>query len=401
MKFAFFGIPHTGGTHTVYKSLRAGLLSHGIEVIWLGLGPEAKTVLCDPQWASYRETGVVVAGECKDAKQQAVELLRFFEEKSIDGLFVNAACDRVQSNIPRYLDPTIPRLMIVHTISIGAYRGARAIRDHVHATICVSPRIRKDLINKYGFKVKRTHMVPNAINLNPFLQSKRNMNRNKMLRLLFLGRIVDSDKGVFWLPEIMRRIAHENIKLTIAGDGPDFLELRKRCDGLEKFVDFIGRVDPDYVPKLLAEHDIFLFPSRFEGLPLSLLEAEAAGCVPVASRIKGVTDFVINDSEDGLLFKIGDVRAAANAILSFVRNHDRLLSYSIAARQNIAGRFDIANMANEYFKILSTVLEDMPSIRPSLPISKWNFPLGLRPGLRTFLPTKVKNWLRLLRERLA
>ena len=41
LKFAYFVLPHIGGTYTVYKSVRAGLATHDVEVRWLGVGPEA------------------------------------------------------------------------------------------------------------------------------------------------------------------------------------------------------------------------------------------------------------------------------------------------------------------------------------------------------------------------
>lgn len=401
MKIAYFGIPHTGGTHTVYKSLRAGLAAHGIEVFWLGVGPSAKEAAEDPRRAKEREQGVVLAGDTGDDKQQALALKQFLESGACDGVFVSAACNRVQSNIPRFLAADVRRIMIVHTITVATYAGARTIRDHVHATVCVSPRIRSDLERRHGFARDRLHVIPNAIDLTRFRRVSRANRGAAPLRLLSLGRIINSDKGVFWLPAIMRRLALHQVQLTIAGDGPDLPELERRCAGLGDRVRFVGRIPAEQVPEILAAHDVFLFPSRFEGLPLSLVEAMAAGCVPVASRIKGVTDFVVRDGEDGLLFDIGDIRAAANAVAGLASNCDRLARLSLAARQNTAGRFDLVNMADAYFEVLSAVMTDPPSIRPPLPMARWSYPSGLRPGLRTRLPTGVKNWLRLWRERLA
>jgi glycosyltransferase involved in cell wall biosynthesis len=65
---------------------------------------------------------------------------------------------------------------------------------------------------------------------------------------------------------------------------------------------------------VVSTHDLLLMPSRFEGFPFGLLEAMAAGCIPVVSRIAGVTDFVIQHEESGWLFGIGDTTAAARGI---------------------------------------------------------------------------------------
>ena len=81
--------------------------------------------------------------------------------------------------------------------------------------------------------------------------------------------------------------------LTIAGDGPELNVLKKKTNQLRlnERINFLGKVDYAKVPTLLAQHHGFLMTSRFEGFGLSLAEAMLAGCVPIASQIKSVTDF--------------------------------------------------------------------------------------------------------------
>lgn len=401
MRIAYFGIPHDGGTYTVYRSLRAGLAPQGVKVFWLGLGPAAKKAAEDQRWLEDSEIGVVLAGDTEDETQQALALINFLESGTCDGVFVNVLGGRVSTNAIRFVSPTLKRIMIVHNITRGTYNAARAMRDYVHASVGVSPRIRSDLIESCGFSSERTFTIPNAVNIGAFKQGDRTSRSHRPLRLLSLGRIVDSDKGVFWLPKILEHVAQGEARLTIAGDGPDLPELKRRCAHLDERVCFIGRVPPRQVPRVLAEHDVFLFPSRFEGLGLSLVEAMAAGCVPVASRIKGVTDFVVRDGENGILFDFGDVRSAASAIASLAADRDRLVELSAAAHRKIGNRFNLEAMAQSYLEVLSRVMADPPRIRDRLPMAQWDYPSGLRPGLRTYLPMGLKNWLRLRRERLA
>ncbi|WPL19381.1 Glycogen synthase [Thiorhodovibrio winogradskyi] len=401
MKFAYFGIPHTGGTYSVYRSLRKGLAEHGVDVSWLGVGPKAQAAMLDPRWQSDLSHGAVIAGDEENEREQARRLNRHLVEAGFDGVFVNVLSGRVATNAIRFLDPAVKRVMIVHTITLATYAAARAIRDHVHATVGVSPRIRDDLIHQYGFSADRTQAIANAVDLARFQAATRLPRQDGPLRLLSLGRIINSDKGIFWLPEILERLPADVGQLTIAGDGPDLAELKRRCARFGERVRFIGRVDAEQVPKVLASHDVFLFPSRFEGLPLSLVEAMAAGCVPVASRIKGVTETVVRSGENGLLFPIGDVQAAAQAIEQLHRDPDGLSRMSTAARESVIGRFDLSTMAQAYFSILETLVSKPTRIAAPYPIEHWRYPRGLKPGFRTYLPTDLKNWLRLLRERLA
>lgn len=401
MKYAYFVTPHIGGTYTVYKSVRAGLAAYGIEVRWLGVGPEAQMVLQDPFWSSETNHGAVAGGDIQDEKMQAQALIDHLKAEGYDGVFVNAACNRVHSNVIRYLNPEIRRIMTVHTITVATYAGACVLRDFVHSTVCVSPRIRDDLIKKNGFSSAYTHVIPNAIDVSPFTLYARKPSLGGKLRLLFLGRIIDTDKGVYWLPQIMDFLVNYPAQLTIAGDGPDMAVLKSRCAHLGEQVRFLGRVPMEQVPQVLSEHDVFLFPSRFEGLGLSLVEAMAAGCVPVASRIKGVTDFVVCDGKDGLLFDIGDVRAAAQHIRKLLVEPSQLTSLANAARKSAVGRFDLATMAMSYLEVVRQVADSPCKIKEPLPLKRWAYPAGLRPGLRTYLPNGVKKWMRIWRERFA
>lgn len=390
MKFAYFGIPHTGGTYTVYHSLREGLAPHGIQVSWVGTGTSAQAALDDPAWAHERARGVALATDTDNDKRQAQALLEHLESAGYDGVFVNVLASKVQTNAVRYLYPHLLRVMLVHSISIGTYAAARSIRDHVHATVGVSPRIRTDLVCKFNFVAQHTQSIPTAVNLTPFTQVQR-ADTEGPLRLITLGRVIDSDKGVFWFPKIIEQLDGIPVMLTVVGDGPDLAELKRRCAHLKDRVIFRGRIAPMDVPGMLANHDVFLFPSRFEGLGLSLVEAMAAGCIPVASRIRQVTDFVITDGQDGLLFKVGDVQGAAHAIKCLAQDRPLLTRLSQAARQNVHDRFQLKDMAAAYAKLLREIKQSPPPISEPLPMTSWAYPRGLKPGLRTYLPKGIKN----------
>ena len=394
MKLAYFGYPHTGGTWTVFVMLREGLARHGIKVVWLASGTKAAAGAAEPHWAAERESGTVVSGDTDDGPTRARALAAHIAAEGIDGVFVNVLAGAVETNLARYLDPAVLRVMIVHNITPGTYAAARAVRDHVHATVGVSPRIRDDLVAHRGFDTGHTRAIANGIDVTPFQRVARAGAEGGPLRLLFLGRIKDQDKGVFWLPPIMAALAHADVRLTIAGDGPDLDTLRRRMAPFGERVEILGRVAPDRVPELAAGHDLLVFPSRFEGLPLSLVEAMAAGCVPVATRLRGVTDHVVEDGASGILFPVGDTAAAAAAIAALAVDRARLAAMSEAARRGTGERFAVRTMTDAYAALLGEVAGAPHAIAPSRPWSEWALPRGLKPGLRTLMPTGLKNRLR-------
>lgn len=399
MKIAYFVLPHLGGTYTVFRHLRTGLAPDGIELCWLGLTPAGQGLPAGME----REAafGTLVEAPASDEGKSTARLMeRAILAGGFDGVVVNVLSDRVQTNIVRYLPPYLLRLMVVHNITPGTYAAAEAIRPYVHATVCVSQRCRDDLVKRHHFPGGRTFVIANAVSLEAFPATDRPPRPvGQGLRLLFLGRIEDASKGVLWLPDILRRLPASST-LTIAGDGPDLKRLKAAIPGVTPRVVYAGAVAADAVPALLAAHDIFLMPSRYEGLPMALVEAMAAGCVPVASALRGVTDMIVENGSDGLLFPVGDTARAAAFVRALDKDRAQLHGLSLGARRKVAGAFTVERMAAQYAAVLRDIAVNPPPLAAPLALDGWSMPRGLRAGLRTFLPRPLKNWLRGVRERL-
>ncbi|GAB1580849.1 glycosyltransferase family 4 protein [Phyllobacterium phragmitis] len=397
MRLAYFARPHIGGTYSVFKQLRHGLAPCGIDVRWLTTGNT--DVETDERWRTELGIGDALDPQGRLGERERAKLLMNFIEKSgIDGVFVNVLADRLETNIVRYLPPHVLRFMIVHTITPATYAAAAAIRDHVHATIGVSQRCRSDLISRFSFPPERTVAIANAVDFTDMNISRYGAPPRGSLRLLFLGRIDDISKGVFWLPHIMKHLPSP-VTLTIAGDGPDLPKLRRRFTA-DTRVSFAGGVAHEKVRALLAAHDVLIMPSRFEGAPMSLVEAMAEGCVPIVSRIRNVTDTIVDHGVNGMLFPVGDWRKAAQHIETLRNNPGLLGAMSHAARFKAESGFTAEKMAASYATLIMAVKADPPVLAAILPIEEWTLPAGLRASLRTYLPQPVKNWLRLVRERL-
>jgi glycogen synthase len=144
---------------------------------------------------------------------------------------------------------------------------------------------------------------------------------------------------------------------------------------------------------------VLLLPSVYEGLSLTLLEAMAAGCVPVASRIRGVTDYVVADGESGLLFPIGDTQAAAAHLIELDRNRSKLDALSEAACRAIAARFTFEAQGAALLSLIQRILREPRRLNEPLPIGRWSLPSRLRPGWWHVLPAPVIDLLRVTRER--
>lgn len=397
MRAAFFVFPHVGGTFQVFRQLREGMRPLGIDVQWIGVGDGAHRSLAEARWNGERSTGLLVGRPGDSESSLARQLFAALTEGGFGAVFVNVLADAVQTNLVRYLPPHILRIMIVHNITPGTYAAARAVRDHVHATVAISPRVRDDLLRRHGFAAERVTLIPHAVDL-PEVSAREGSDTDRDLRVLFLGRIEDTSKGVLSLVDIMKRLPPE-ITLTVAGEGPDLGKLVERSRELGDRISFLGSVPYRASAELLARHDVMIMPSRFEGFGLTLVEAMAAGCVPVVSRIKGVTDWIVEDGRHGLLFPIDNPAAAAAQIRSLHGDRRRLRAIAAAAREKVRRDFRRDVMASRYAHLLQTVRAAPPPLPAPLELDRWELPRGLRRSLRSSMPPPLKNLLRRLNER--
>ncbi len=397
MRLVSFVHPHLGGTFAVHRQLRSGLKPYGIDIDWLCSSRESVGRSKQSSFPEEAETGAYV-GHATDSERQAVKALYdAISKRRYDGVVLHVLAERAPALLMQYLPASVLRIMVVHNITPGTYAAASAMRPFVHAAVGVSPRIRNDLVRQYGFDPAHTITIPNASEI---AAVPRKSQPGEQFKLLFLGRIEDASKGVLWLPDLMRRLPG-NVMLTVAGDGPDLKAMRASAAGLGSRICFLGAVEPRRVPALLAEQDVLIAPSRFEGLPVALVEAMACGCVPLASHIKGVTDFLIDDGRTGFLFPVGDMATAAAQVRRLMARPELLAEMSIAAQGVIQKRNSVERLGEAYHSLLMQLVAQPPVVASPMDLENWKVPLGLRSGLRTFLPQRVKNMLVVLRERFA
>jgi glycosyltransferase involved in cell wall biosynthesis len=147
--------------------------------------------------------------------------------------------------------------------------------------------------------------------------------------LLWVGRM-DPIKGLDTLVAAVDLLRRERrVCLMLAGDGPERakVEADVAARGLQDCVRLLGRRHD--VPRLLRSADLFVFPSRTEGLPNAILEAMAAGLPVVATDVPGTRDLV-RDGENGLLVRSDDATALAGALARLL--DDRAMATVMAER---------------------------------------------------------------------
>ena len=156
------------------------------------------------------------------------------------------------------------------------------------------------------------------------------------------------------LPEVSRAIP--NLTVLLVGEGREMEALRRQVEGLgvSSLVHFLGtRRD---LPRLFRAMDLFIQPSLWEGLPLTLLMAMGAGLAVVGTQVSGVTE-VIADGANGRLVPPGDSQALAHAILELYRQPGVRSRMGEAARQTVAGNYSQQAMLRRLEEVYLKIME--------------------------------------------
>jgi glycosyltransferase involved in cell wall biosynthesis len=245
---------------------------------------------------------------------------------------------------------------MIHTDHPDDYPLALSSHGDIDRTICPSNRIYQTALAK-GAAEASLVLVPYGVRVASG-QPPRASDTFKPtgLQIAFVGRLVDEHKGVLNLPAIVTSFAERHdgaFQLDVIGEGPDLEALRREIArlGVGKMINLVGDVSHDEVLTRLPRYDVLLMPSRYEGLPLGVLEAMAAGVVPVVTDLPGVADELIRDGVNGLLVPRDDVDAFADALERASRPsvHTAL---SRAAWQTIRDRFRSEQILARHAEVL-------------------------------------------------
>lgn len=239
----------------------------------------------------------------------------------------------------------------------------RLVYEHlVRAAVAISPGV-AECLRQGGVAERRLRLIPSSVDPERLVaRSDRAQVRAQLgagpddTVLLALCGLVRR-KGVDVLLDALARLASGGLRpaLWVAGDGPETAALTKQARdlGLQECVRFLGRRDD--VGDLLAACDVFVLPSRREGLGVAALEAMAAGRAVVASRVGGLQDAVV-DERTGLLVPPEDATALAAALARLLRDRSLRDRLGAAGPGRVAQGFLPDQMVAAYEKLYRSVL---------------------------------------------
>lgn len=217
--------------------------------------------------------------------------------------------------------------------------------------------VSREVATRYAVELRvparRLAVVHNGIQVPAVVPSRDPARRAEMLAggpdyLVFTPARLHQQKGHGFLLEAAARVP--DATFVLAGDGPlrAELEAQARSLGIADRCRFLGQRSD--VPELMAAADLFVLPSLYEGLPVSVLEAMAAARPVVATAIGG-TDEAITHEATGLLVPPRDPESLAAAIRRLQADPRLAASLAVAGRERVEREFSVAATARGVTRI--------------------------------------------------
>lgn len=256
---------------------------------------------------------------------------------------------------------------------LGEIRGMSKWRDGLHTflvnrgviqtLVASSARTKKSAIEA-GVNPERITTIYNAIMPFDVSHIDRDAVREKIglkkddVFFLAVGRLV-YEKGHEFLVEAMSLVAKEDSRAVAgicgAGQLQNQLQAQIEALGLQDKVKLLGQWDS--IPEILAAVDVFVLPSRWEGLPMALLEGMMAGLPVIATRVEGV-DEVVQPGEHGLLVPLESPAELAQAILQLLGSPADRQRMGKAARERVLGSYTTDRMCEAYLQVIQKSLDE-------------------------------------------
>lgn len=286
----------------------------------------------------------------------------------LHGIFVNKLFNSIKNNfdvihvhspLPPLVKSPIPVLLTIHSpMKSGAsvlkitdlfslatkfqakyisYPLERKLIKNSSMVTAVSSTVSKNL-EDYGLKAEDIKLVYNGVDQDIFFPSGK---KPEEKYILYTGRI-SYGKGLLELIDCAKEVCEirDDVSFVLAGDGPLLSNLKKKVTdlNLQNRIKFLGQVNRKKIVNLYQNATIFAFPSYYEGLPGSLLEAMACQLPIVATEVPGNIE-LIEHNKNGIFIPPKNASAISKAILDLLDDPDKRDKLGKNARKTIEDKF--------------------------------------------------------------
>lgn len=260
--------------------------------------------------------------------------------------------------LPAMLNNIPVRIQTIHSTpnkestKLDRYAQKIAFKIFKFVPVAISDIMQGLIEQFYNIKKDKIPLIYNGVDIEKY-SVKDKKSEDSIIKIVHVGRFIHTKRHKLLIEAfsiLLKEI--QGCKLILAGDGVlknEAQELVNRI-GIQENVQFMG--DYTEIPKLLSQCDIFVLCSDWEGLPLSVLEAMAAGLPIVATNVGGIPDIV---KENGILVPPGDVQMLAEAMLTLI-NDNATREHMARVSTELVKQYDIKNSSKSYEDIYIKLL---------------------------------------------
>ncbi|HEV3237338.1 MAG TPA: glycosyltransferase [Gemmataceae bacterium] len=230
----------------------------------------------------------------------------------------------------------------------------------------VGQAVRQALIDNEGIRPGSVSVIYNGIDLQPYQNGSpdRSLVRKEMgiepgeFAIILVARmdyLKDHATAIRTLANLRARTV--NAKLILVGEGPELgkVEEQTRTLGMSGDVRFLGLRND--VPRLLSAVDLFLLTSISEGIPLTVIEAMAAGLPVVGTRVGGMAE-VVEEGKTGLLAPSGDDAGLADHVERLALDPNLGSQMGACGKERAYSSFSLERMATQYRQMYQEQMKD-------------------------------------------
>ena len=235
--------------------------------------------------------------------------------------------------------------------------------------ITVSKKFKKILKKEYNYKGKIA-TIYNSIDIKNFnfnaLTEKECINKFPFLNdikgptVLYAGRLV-AQKGIDVFLKSIKTLEktghHYNYIIAGKGNYKRLFQIINKLNLNSANINYIGHIDNLDLPYIYKMSDIFVLPSYYENLPISLLEAMSMKCCCIASNV-GAIDEIIENKTNGILINPGDHQSLSNNIINLAENTNLMHKLSEKARKKVLKNFRSSIMAKKTYKVYKSITKN-------------------------------------------